>query len=903
MPSISAARRPLFSLSSAVSGAALAASLMLVAPAAAQGNIMESTPATNPDVTTQLPRNAMPTNYAITVTPDAEKLAFTGNVKIDVKLVEPSTSVMMNAADLTISKATLTPAKGGRAITLTVATDNDAQTATLTFPKQMPAGNYIIEMDYAGKIYQQANGLFALDYKDANGADKRSLFTQFEAPDARRFVPSWDEPDYKATFDLTANVPGSQMAVSNMPIVTSTEREGGMKTVHFGKTPIMSSYLLFFGLGEFGRITNQVGDTEVGIVMGKGNEDKAQYALQAASQILPYYNDYFGTPFPLPKLDNIAGPGQSQFFSAMENWGAIFSFERILLNDPKITSEGTRQAIFAVSAHEMAHQWFGDLVTMEWWDDLWLNEGFASWMESKTTAHFNPDWQAELDRVGGRESAMALDGYATTHPIVQKIKTVEQTSQAFDSITYQKGEAVITMLEAFAGPETWRSGIRSYIKQHAYQNTETGDLWRAVENAGAEGLRMIANDFTQKPGIPLIRVGAATCQGGATMLQLTQGEFSRDRKTETAANPQSWNVPVIARSLGGDAVTTVVAGGKGSVKVAGCTAPLVNAGQSGYYRTLYTPKMNAALTQNFAKLPAIDQLGLINDGLALAYADYQPVAIPLDMLAAVGADANQKVIDEAIGDYYGMYDLFKDDPAMQAKIAAEASGRFDGRLKKLGFATVQGEPVLDALLRSGLISTLGGMGDKTVTAEADRLFAALESDPVALDGPLRTTWLGIIASNADAQTWNKLHAMAKNADNQVVRTSLYSLLGAANDEMLAQQALDLALTDEPGPTVSAGIISSVAREHPDLAVDYVLAHLDQVSPFVDVASRSRFIARLAAASRDEAMIGKLNSYAAGNLDAEARKPVDQTIASIQNRVKSTPRIKAGISQWFAAHKK
>ena len=231
-------------------------------------------------------------------------------------------------------------------------------------------------------------------------------------------------------------------------------------------------------------VTKRAAGREVGIVTSRGNGAKAQFALNAEAQILPYYNDYFGTPYPLPKLDNVGGPGQSQFFGAMENWGAIFTFDYAILDDPAITTEAGRQDIFVVEAHEMAHQWFGDLVTMAWWDDLWLNEGFASWMETKATQHFHPDWEPDIDRVGSREGAMGLDSLNSTHPVVQQVRTVEQANQAFDSIAYSKGESVISMLEDFAGPDVWRDGIRRYIAAHKYQNSRTTDLWSAVESPG-----------------------------------------------------------------------------------------------------------------------------------------------------------------------------------------------------------------------------------------------------------------------------------------------------------------------------------------------------------------------------------------------------------------------------------
>ena len=427
-----------------IASAAFAVAAPTALPAQAADTVDTSLP-------TQLPRTAVPHHYAITVTPHASPLTFDGKVSIDLEVTKATQELVLNAADLKLSTATLRPSSGGSPLTARVRIDADAQTATLTFPRSIAPGAYRLDIAYSGKINTQANGLFALDYMNAEGKDARSLFTQFEAADARRFVPSWDEPDYKATFDLVARVPAKEMAVSNMPAASSRNIPGGLKEVRFQRSPIMSSYLLFFATGDFERISKQAGGREVGIVMSRGNGAKAQFALDAEAQILPYYNSYFGTPYPLPKLDNVAGPGQSQFFGAMENWGAIFTFERVLLNDPSITTERDRQAIFSVEAHEMAHQWFGDLVTMAWWDDLWLNEGFASWMENKTTQHFHPDWSADVDRVGSREAAMNFDSFVTTHPVVQEVRTVEQANQAFDAISYSKGESVISMLEGFAG--------------------------------------------------------------------------------------------------------------------------------------------------------------------------------------------------------------------------------------------------------------------------------------------------------------------------------------------------------------------------------------------------------------------------------------------------------------------
>ena len=852
---------------------------------------------TVPLVTSQLPRNAAPLHYTINAVPDAAKLTFAAQTSIDIIVKTPSKSITVNAAELAFKSVMI---RGGKmaAKPAKITLDAEKQTATFTFDALLPVGSYTLDTDYTGKIYQQANGLFALDYKDTKGAQKRALFTQFEAPDARRFIPSWDEPNYKATYDLSVTGPADLMAVGNMPATKTEKLDGGLAKTTFGRSPKMSTYLLFFGLGEFDRIAKKVGPTEVGVIMGKGNAAKGQYALDASAKIVDYYNDYFGVPFPLPKLDNVAGPGQSQFFSAMENWGAIFTFERVLLDDPKITSARAKQRIFQTDAHEIAHQWFGNLVTMQWWDDLWLNEGFASWMESKTTHHFNPQWQADIDRVYGREGAMGVDAYVTTHPVIQTIKTVEQTSQAFDTITYQKGEAVITMLEGFAGEDIWRSGIRNYVKKHAYGNTRTDDLWSAVEGAGAKGLTKIAHDFTKQPGVPLITVESAKCVAGNTLVSFSQSEFSRDRKAAVTAKPLRWNVPVIAQTTGGKPATTIISAGKGSLSVPGCGPLLVNAGQSGYYRTLYQPAMAAALKGDFAKLSAIDQVGLLSDNTSLSRSDYQPMSVSLALLDAVPTDASQRVLENALGSFGSMHDLFREEPKRQAQLAAITNTRFAPALATLGVVPKAGELVIDSNLRSSLIGTLGSVGNADVLGQAKKLFDALDKDPSALDGPLRTTWLGIIAYNADKPTWDKIRALAQKSESNTVKSTLYGLLGGTKDKALAKDALDLALTPEPGPTISAAIIGQVAGEHTEMAVDFALAHLDQVLNLVDVSSRSEYIAQLADGSDDPAMPAKLEAYAKQYLTPASRKTVDQAINTINTRIKTQPRIKAGVALWL-----
>lgn len=848
----------------------------------------------------QLPRVAVPSHYEVTVKPDAANLSFIGSSTAHFTVTEPTSIITMQALDLTFSGAMISQKGTNAAIPLTIATDEANQTVTFTAPSVLQPGDYTITSTYNGVIQTQANGLFALDYKNIEGQSARALFTQFEPGDARRFLPLWDEPAYKATFGLTAIVPSGEMPVSNMPANSMTVNNDGTKTVVFDTSPKMSSYLLFFALGDFERITKMQGDTEIGIVMARGKGDQGQYALDASAELVGYYNDYFGMPYTLPKLDNIAAPGQSQFFGAMENWGAILTFESILLVDPTLTSTRRKQQIYSTDAHEIAHQWFGNIVTMGWWDDLWLNEGFASWMETKATMHFNPEWQAELSRVDGREAAMGLDSVATTHPVIQEIRTVDQINQAFDAITYQKGEAVITMLEGFAGEDTWRTGIRAYMQKHQFGNTVTDDLWNAVEEAGADGLVEIAHDYTKKPGVPLITVENAVCQNGNLQVTFKQGEFSLDRKEQTDVNPQTWAVPVTAATVGNTPVRMIVRAGAGSMTVPGCGTLIVNTGQTGYYRTLYQPGMLGALTNDFAKLAPIDQLGLVSDQLALSHGQYQPLAGSLDLVDAIPLDASPGVVSRGLGAMTGLYAIFEDDTARQARIAAYAGAKYGPVLGRLGYVPRAEDTAPESNLRASLIGGLGYMGDPKVVAEANRLFTALDSDPKAMDGPLRGTWLGIVASNANAKTWDKLHMMAKSANSAVLQNTLYQLLGAAKDPILAQRALDLALSGEPPATTAPGIIAAVAQQHPDMAFTFVIANLDAVKGIVDGPSQSEFVANIGSGSDDPAMIDRLNAYADAHLDAAGRRPVDIAIISIQTRQKNAAKQKADAAAWMDA---
>ena len=847
------------------------------------------------EATTQLPRNVVPTHYDVAVVPNAKSLAFDGKATIHLDVLDPTAEIVLNALDLAFASATLVPEEGGDAVPAQVRVDAEAQTATFVFPEPLRVGSYALSLDYSGRIGTQANGLFAIDYQTEHG-ERRALYTQFENSDARRFIPSWDEPNHKATFTLAATVPAAQMAVSNMPVAATTDLGNGLKTVRFERTPRMSTYLLFFGLGDFERATTVADGVEIGVVTQAGKLDQSRFALESAAASLREYNDYFGVPYPLPKLDNIASPGRSQFFSAMENWGAIYTFEYAQLLDPEIATQGDRQRVFSTGAHEIAHQWFGNLVTMSWWDDLWLNEGFASWMESRTTAKLHPEWKTEMSSVvGARESAMARDAVASTHPVVQHVETVEQASQAFDSITYSKGEAVIRMLEHYVGEDAWREGVRRYIKAHAYGNSVSDFLWTAIDSVSDKPITRIAHDFTLQPGIPLIRIEGAQCDDGNTTLALSQGEFTRDRPGKT---PLSWHVPVVAKVVGHDAARTVVENGRATMSLPGCGPVLVNAGQAGYYRTLYPAAQASALRAAFGALAPVDQLGWMNDVWALGMAGQQPVTDYLEIARAVPLDAEPHIWDDIAGALSTIDDYYRGDDAAQARFRTFALATLRPKFARVGWEARDGEDGPVKLLRTSLIGTLASLGDDAVIGEARRRFAASSSDPAAMPPALRRTILGIVADHADAATWDQLHAMAKAETSALVRDQLYGLLAGTQDEALARRALALALTEEPGATNSAGMISFVANEHPDLAFDFAVARREAVDALVDSTSRARYYPGLGSGSRDPAMVGKLQAFAAAHIAPTSRRATETAIAAIKYRRELIEQRLPQISAWL-----
>jgi aminopeptidase N len=830
-----------------------------------------------------LPTDVRPERYEIRITPDAERLAFRGQARIAVVVARPTNRIVLNAADLAVQRVSLS----GVAEPPRVVFDAAQQTAAFVFPRQLAPGRYTLEIDYTGQIYQQASGLFALD-SGSGAARSRALFTQFENSDARRLAPLWDEPGVKAVFALTVEAPAGQRAISNMPVARVQALAGGRRATTFADTPKMSSYLLFLALGDFERIHRQVGKVDIGVVARRGEAEKGRFALDAAADLIGFYDDYFGVPYPLPKLDMIAGPGESQFFGAMENWGAIFAFDRDLLVEPGSTT-AERQRVYIVTAHEMAHQWFGDLVTMAWWDDLWLNEGFASWMENKAADRFHPEWKMSLQAMESRERAMRLDAGAGSHPVITPIRDVFAASNAFDAITYQKGEAVVRMLERYVGEDAFRAGIRSYMARYAYGNTTTDQLWSELERVSPRPVIQVAHDFTLQSGVPLIR--AEPTDGG---LRLTQSRFaSRPERADGA-----WLTPVRVAAPGGAGEWTGLVS-----RTRPATAPLdpaagvVNAGQAGYFRTRYAPELWAKLTPRFAELDPADQLGLLYDARALGETGLSPIGDFLQ-LAVVAADAREPVVLAAVATELSTLGRAY-PPEGGGAYRAYARRRLAPILARIGWDPQPNEAGNVAGLRDDLIRGLGDLDDAGVRAEARRRFEASRTAPGSLAGALQQTVQAVAARQADRAVWEEIHDLARQASVTRERSRLYRLLGSAKDPALADRALALALSGEPPPTTAPAIIASVSVLYPDKAFDFALAHRGRVEALLEPTSRAIFFTDLARGSSDPATLRKLDAFAA-TIPPSSRGEARKAAAEIRRRRDFAKRLSEA-DRWLAAH--
>jgi aminopeptidase N len=811
----------------------------------------------------RLPKTAVPLHYAIELEPDPENLTLAGSEVIDLDVRKATTRLVLNATDLTLSEASIDVPNANASIAL----DANAQTATLSFAEPIPAGTHKLHINFTGKINRFPRGLFLIEYPTGEGM-RRVLATHLEPADARRVFPCWDEPAFKASIGLTVTVPRALRAISNMPVMQEEPVTPTLQQVTFATTPRMSTYLFVLVAGEFERLSQEVDGTIVSVLNTPGKSEQGRFALESAGSLLRYYNDYFGLKYSLPKLDLIALPGT--FRGAMENWGAITFFESNILFDPAVSGEAARRTVFVFLAHEMAHQWFGNLVTMGWWDNVWLNEGLASWMEAKTAEHFFPQWTAWLNSSGRKNGAMNLDARRTSHPIEQGIADESEAMAAFDGITYSKGQALIRMLESTIGKDQFRAGIRRYMAEHAYSNATTADLWHALERASGKPVGSIAGTFTRQPGVPLV-LAQSSCEDDRQHIRLRQERFTIH---DSGAAAQSWMIPV-ALGLAGSAqgAATILLGSEPADVVVGrCAEPIkLNLGGVGYYRVDYGEEWRAALRKSFALMPPADRVNLLTDSWALVESGRTQAPSYFELLEQARNDEDRAVWNEVIGTLLHLNHLARGRPERTA-LQAYARDLLRPVLDRLGWEPKAAEREENEVLRVRLIGVLGELNDTDVIAQARRSLAQFLETPASLRPSLRDAVVHIVGQNADRKDYAALLALARKAGNATERARYYSAAASACDAALARETLALTLTDELPYALRTSLIGTVASagEQPELAWDFVRENFDLLAARQDPSFRDYFVAHLMRSFSDPGRAAELAGFAPAHATSGGR---------------------------------
>jgi len=847
------------------------------------------------DTPGRLPKTVVPIHYSIDLRPDLEKSTLAGSELVDIEVREATDRVVLNALNLTVDTAAIEGESAQAAITA----DTAAQTVTLTFPRPISAGRHQLRLGFSAQINKFGRGLYAVEYPTSEGR-KRLISSQLEPADARRIFPCWDEPAFKASFELTVTVPERFLAVSNMPVAREQPAGGGLKRVSFQPTPRMSTYLFVLVAGELERLSTQAEGVTVSVVATLGKSAQGRFALDSAVSLLRYFNDYFGVNYPLPKLDLIAVPGG--FSGAMENWGGITFFESRLLFDAGSNAPEAQRGIFGILAHEMAHQWFGDLVTMAWWDDIWLNEGFASWMQAKSADVIHPEWQVWLTAGEAKQRAMNDDAQRTTHPIQKPVANETEAMALFDSITYNKGQAFIRMLESYLGEDNFRAGIRQYMKQHAYSNSVTADLWRALEAASAKPVAKIAGGFTEQAGLPIV-IGESTCVGGEQRVKLRQERFTVH---DPDPKPERWQVPIAVGPLRAlRPAETVLLGDDGmEFKAGACGEPIkLNLGDVGYFRVQYDQATLAALTRSLADLSPADRVNLLADNWALVEAGRSAPTGYLELVDKLGSDDQRAIWDQVIRIFNRLDFLERGRPG-RAAFQAYARAKLHPVFDRLGWDQAPGERVEIGQLRVRLIRTLGNLGDEEIVAEAKRRFAAFLKEPASLRPSLRPAVTHLVGRRvADRATYDTLLALARKATNTDERVRYYSALGAALDPALAEATLALTLTDELPANLRGTLLGEVASEgeHPDLALTFVRAHFDELAAKQGPQFRTTFVSYLMRNFADRARAEELAQFAPVHETSGGRIVAERAREAILADADFRDGVLPGVDDWIKRH--
>jgi len=742
--------------------------------------------------TYKLPTHIRPDRYQLRFTPDLTAFTFVGEETVDIQVLEPTTDVVANAAELQIHSVAVVT-YNGQTIPGRVTLDEINERAILTFPEMLSAGPYQLQLTFSGMLNDKLHGFYRSTYKDANGQDKMLASTQFESTDARRAFPCWDEPAHKAVFQTTLVIPEHLTALSNTAIVHETPLPGtGTKEVVFADTIKMSTYLVAFIVGEFAATDPvYIGQTPLRVWAVPGKRHLAQFAREVGAASLRFFTEYYHYPYPGDKLDLVAIPDFAA--GAMENLGAITFRETALLVDEKSAARSDLERVANVVSHENAHMWFGDLVTMRWWNGLWLNEAFATFMATLAVDHYKPDWQRWTSFAVSRASAMVVDGLHSTRPIEFPVQRPEEAAGMFDVLTYQKGAAVLRMLEQYLGAETFRAGIALYLKRHEFANTETTDLWDAIEEASHQPARALMDSWVFQPGYPLLSVRT---EGNDVIISQHVFRYLPDGSDLE----RLWQVPIFLRASttqGEHSQTTLLTGKE--VRLQLPSQPdwvVVNAGGHGFYRVQYSPELHECLTANLHDtLSAVERFNLVNDTWAAAQAGLTPMTTYLDLLSLFRDETDPNVWNVILASGQYLYHLLdaQQRPALQTFLR----NLLTPIVQKLGWSPQDGEQELISQLRGELLSALGTLGGDTfIQAEARARYVQHTQHPETVDRNVVPALVSILASSGGAAEYEEFTTNFKTAKTPQEETRYLFALAAFQPADLFERTLRLTINSE-----------------------------------------------------------------------------------------------------------
>ncbi|HEY1233841.1 MAG TPA: M1 family metallopeptidase [Candidatus Binatia bacterium] len=740
----------------------------------------------------RLPTSVIPERYELRLSPDLTRWTFTGQEKVSVTITEPVRDIILNAAELELHRVALKRADGktleGRAIL-----DTANERAKLSFAEVLPPGRAELLIEFSGILNDKLHGFYRSTYKGADGEDKPLASTQFESTDARRAFPCWDEPALKAVFQVTLVVDEKLTAISNTRVVRETHLDGtGKKEVIFADSIKMSTYLVVFIVGEF-EATEAVmaGGAPLRVYAVPGKKLLTRFALDIGKASLDYFSRYYDIPYPGDKLDLIAIPDFAS--GAMENLGAITFRETALLVDVEKATRAELERVADVVSHENAHMWFGDLVTMKWWNGLWLNEAFATFMEMLAVDAWKPDWRRWDSFTISRAAAMQVDGLKSTRPIEFPVERPEEAAGMFDVLTYEKGASVLRMLEQYLGADAFRDGIRLYLKRHQYGNAETTDLWDALENSTEQPVRTLMDSWIFQPGYPLI-----TVEKDGRGVRLSQQIF---RYLQDGSIPsQRWYVPIFLRagSKSGTLQQTILLT-EHEQTVEFEQAPewvVVNAGGHGFYRVRYRHELldalKAALKQ---QLSSVEKFGLINDTWAATLAGLVEPSDYLSVVDLMGDERDLNVWATIIGSCHHLERILDDDQV--GRLAERVRGLVGPAVERFGWSTKEGESELESQLRGDLIAALGTLGEEQRCQQRAReLFARYEKTPDAIDRNIVPALVSIVAHTGRSSDYENFYRRFKDAVTPQEETRFLFALANFRELELIERTLDLTINGE-----------------------------------------------------------------------------------------------------------